>query len=280
MNQNKNYPMDDQPLVSVLMTAYNREKYIRDAVESVLASSYNNFELIIVDDGSSDSTVPIAREFAAKDPRVKVFINEHNLGDYPNRNQAASHARGKYIKYLDSDDMIYPYGLEAFVNFMEQNEDAAMGICYKKNISHQPFPLVMKPSESLRYHFFKDSFLDCGPTGTIIRRDRFQQLGGFSGKRMIGDLEFGLKVAARHTIMLLPPALAFWRSHGDQEFVIGIKNDMYSSMYETVLTEQFRDITDTVLTSEERDGIFRQLSRSARIAGAKKFIKKILYFRK
>ena len=76
------------PLVSILMTCYNREKYIGEAIESVLASSYTNLELIIVDDHSSDNTVGIARAYAAKDSRVNVYVNELNLGDYPNRNKA------------------------------------------------------------------------------------------------------------------------------------------------------------------------------------------------
>src|SRR5690348_3619706 len=73
------------PIVSVLMTAYNREKYISQAIESVLRSSLTNFELIIVDDVSKDRTVEIARNYAAKDNRVLVFVNEKNLGDYGNR---------------------------------------------------------------------------------------------------------------------------------------------------------------------------------------------------
>src|SRR5690606_2521559 len=98
------------PLVSVLMTVYNREKYIAEAIKSVLASTYQNWELIIVDDQSMDNSVAIAQSFAQKDPRIQVHVNKENLGDYPNRNRAASYAKGKYLKYVDSDDLIYPYG--------------------------------------------------------------------------------------------------------------------------------------------------------------------------
>src|ERR1017187_1015293 len=118
----------DSPLVSVLMTAYNREKYIGEAIESVLASSYADFELIIVDDCSTDSTVAIARSYEARDKRIKVFVNEKNLGDYVNRNEAAKFGSGKYLKYVDSDDLIYPYGLDVMVKAMEQFPDAALGI--------------------------------------------------------------------------------------------------------------------------------------------------------
>src|SRR5437764_11938447 len=77
------------PLLSVLMTAYNREKYISQAIESVLRSSFADFELIIVDDVSKDNTVGIARNYAHQDKRISVVVNEKNLGDYGNRNKAA-----------------------------------------------------------------------------------------------------------------------------------------------------------------------------------------------
>jgi glycosyltransferase involved in cell wall biosynthesis len=83
------------PLVSVLMTAYNRENYIVEAIESVLSSTYTNFELIVVDDGSTDNTVNIARGYAHKDDRIKVYVNTKNLGDYANRNNAAKKAKGE-----------------------------------------------------------------------------------------------------------------------------------------------------------------------------------------
>ena len=92
--------MEQNNLVSVLMTSYNREKYIAEAIESVLASSYTNFELIIVDDHSADNSFTIAKEFEKKDSRVRVFKNEKNLGDYPNRKYAASLATGKYLKFV------------------------------------------------------------------------------------------------------------------------------------------------------------------------------------
>lgn len=75
-----------RPLVSVLMTAYNRDKFIAEAIESVLASSFKDLELIIVDDCSTDKTLDIAKTFQQIDTRIKVFRNEENLGDYTNRN--------------------------------------------------------------------------------------------------------------------------------------------------------------------------------------------------
>src|SRR5579862_5201402 len=118
--------MSEMPLVSVLMTAYNREEFIAKAIQSILDSTYSNFELIVVDDCSTDSTIRIAKEYETKDKRIRVFLNEKNLGDYPNRNKAASYASGKYLKYVDSDDIIYPFGLAMMVNRMEAFPEAAI----------------------------------------------------------------------------------------------------------------------------------------------------------
>ncbi|MGN6475677.1 MAG: glycosyltransferase family 2 protein, partial [Flavipsychrobacter sp.] len=141
------------PLVSVLMTSYCREKYIANAIESVLASTYVNFELIIVDDGSTDKTVEIAQSYAAKDKRIKFFVNEKNLGDYPNRNRAASLASGKYLKYVDSDDYIYPHGLQVLVSMMEANPEAGWGLCSLIQDIRQPFPLLLSPKEAYEYNY-------------------------------------------------------------------------------------------------------------------------------
>ena len=99
------------PTVSVLMTSYNHEQYIGAAIESVLASTFADFELIVVDDCSLDQTAALAHQYARTDRRIHVVTNDKNLGDYPNRNQAASYATGTYLKYLDADDLLYPHSL-------------------------------------------------------------------------------------------------------------------------------------------------------------------------
>jgi glycosyltransferase involved in cell wall biosynthesis len=135
--------------VSILTTVYNRDKYIAACIESVLASTYQNWELIIVDDVSSDTSVAIARAYEQKDARIKVYVNDKNLGDYPNRNKAASYAKGKYIKYLDADDIIYPHGLEIMVNTMEQFPEAGLGISQKVVEDVKPYPFIMQPKETV-----------------------------------------------------------------------------------------------------------------------------------
>lgn len=208
--------MNDLPLVSVLMTAYNREKYIAEAIESVLASTYTNFELIIVDDGSKDSTVIIARSYEAKDSRVKVFVNEKNLGDYPNRNKAASYANGKYLKYLDSDDIIYPHGLEVMVRCMIKFPTAGLGLV-KLHTNESSLPIQLLPEETYFKNFTSNGILGNAPGSAIILKEAFEKVGKFSGRRYIGDNELWFKISAEYPIVLIPGYLGWVRKHEHQE---------------------------------------------------------------
>ena len=92
------------PLVSIIMPAFNREKFIAEAIKSVLAQSFTNYELIVIDDGSTDRTLSVTNQFKS-DPRIKLVKNEKNLGIASTRNKALQMARGVYIAPLDSDDV-------------------------------------------------------------------------------------------------------------------------------------------------------------------------------
>ncbi len=206
------------PLVSVLMTAYNREKYIAEAIESVLNQTYKNWELIIVDDRSTDSTVDIANHYANLDPRIRVYVNEKNLGDYPNRNRAASYARGKYLKYVDADDMLYPFGLEQLVYYMEQFPGAGYGLCSLPQDRQRIYPFQLSPREAYRRHYIEDKWIfHKAPLSSIIRREAFEAVGGFSGKPYLGDMELWLTLSQRFPVVLMPHGIVWYRIHNDQQ---------------------------------------------------------------
>ena len=210
--------MTNQPLVSVLMTVYNRQKYIVEAIESVLASSYQNLELIIVDDQSKDRSVEIARCYEVKDKRVKVYINEQNLGDYLNRNKAASFAEGKYLKYVDADDMIYPYGLEQLVFYMEQFPEAGYGLCSLEQDEKQIFPFQLSPIEAYqRNYIHKNSLFHKAPLSAIINREKFNAIGGFTGKQHLGDFELWHLLSQQFPVVLMPHGIVWYRVHDDQQ---------------------------------------------------------------
>lgn len=107
-------------LVSIIMPSYNTAKYIGDSIKSVLAQTYGNWELIIVDDCSTDNTDEIVKEFLS-DERIKYLKNEKNSGAAISRNYALREAKGKWIAFLDSDDLWLPEKLEKQLAFMVEN---------------------------------------------------------------------------------------------------------------------------------------------------------------
>jgi len=230
--------MTENPMVSVLMTSYNREKYIGFAIESVLASDYDDFELIITDDRSSDRTLEIAEGFAKRDSRLRVFQNEQNLGDYPNRNKAASHAKGKYLKYVDADDYIYPGGLGTLVEMMERFPDAGFGLCSLEQDEARPFPFQLSPAEAYAYHYKGPGLFHKAPLSSIIRTGAFNKVGGFANARMVGDFEMWHRLALQFPVVLMPQGIVWYRKHGEQEMSSYQK---YLSAYESIRVKYLRD---------------------------------------
>lgn len=239
------------PLISVLMTVYNREKYIAVAIESVMSSTYQNWELIIVDDRSKDESVAIANTFKVKDDRIKVFVNEQNLGDYPNRNQAASYAKGKYLKYVDADDMIYPHGLELLVYYMEQFPDAGYGLCSLAQDKFKKFPFQLKPQEAYHRHYFEQQLFHKAPLSAIINKKVFDEQGGFTGKRMLGDFEMWHLLSQKHPVVLMPHGIVWYREHDEQEMAHHRSDPMQPFRY-LILAEQLVASEKCPLTEDER----------------------------
>ncbi|WP_434037647.1 glycosyltransferase family 2 protein [Formosa sp. 4Alg 33] len=247
-----------EPLVSVLMTVYNREKYIAEAIESVLASTYQNWELIIVDDRSKDSSVEIANSFKGKDNRVKVYINEVNLGDYPNRNQAASYAKGKYIKYVDADDKIYPFGLEQLVFFMEQFPEAGYGLCSLAQDKSKMYPFQLDPMEAYYRHYFEQQLFHKAPLSAIIKKDSFEKAGRFSGKRMLGDFEMWHVLSQKFPVVLMPQGIVWYREHDEQEMSLHRSDPMQPFRYK-LLAEKLLTSDKCPLTGEDKEKAIKKV---------------------
>jgi glycosyltransferase involved in cell wall biosynthesis len=200
------------------MTAYNRQQFIAEAIESVLRSTFQNWELIIVDDGSKDNTVTIAKSYEANDERIKVYINEKNLGDYPNRNKAASYAKGKYLKYIDSDDCIFPEALKDIVTYMEHHPVAGWGISnFLHGLDEGILPVQLDNIGAYEFHYFKHPIFFASPGLTVISRNAFEAVGGFSEKRMVSDFEMWHKLSTHSPLLLMPGNMIYIREHAGQE---------------------------------------------------------------
>ncbi|WP_088032400.1 glycosyltransferase family 2 protein [Evansella clarkii] len=122
MTNDNELNLDD--LVSIITPAYNSEKFIRHTIDSVLAQTYSNWEMIVVDDCSTDRTVEIVTEFMEKDNRIKLVQLKENKGPALTRNTAIKYARGRYLAFLDSDDQWLPEKLQRQLVFMKKNDIA------------------------------------------------------------------------------------------------------------------------------------------------------------
>lgn len=108
-------------LVSIIMPSFNCGKYISDSINSIQAQTYPNWELIIVDDCSSDNTIPVISTYMNCDKRIRLIQNQINCGTAASRNKALKEAKGRWIAFLDSDDLWEPRKLERQISFMEAN---------------------------------------------------------------------------------------------------------------------------------------------------------------
>ena len=207
------------------MTAYNRENFIAEAIESVLSQSYHNFELIILDDCSNDKTVEIIERFANSDTRVKYFINEKNIGDYPNRNKAASLATGDFIMYVDSDDSIKSNAIAYIVESFRKYPTALHSAIYYE--SDLIDPSVLCSDFAIRNHYFKNNSLAGGPGSRVFKKQFFDELGGYPEKYgPANDMYFNVLTTSKAPILMLPYPYLNYRIHDSQE-----KNNEFAYLY-------------------------------------------------
>lgn len=121
--ENKTCKIEKSPMISVIMSTYNRENYLPVAMESILNQTYTDFEFIIIDDASTDNTAKLLQEYQEKDSRIVVISNPQNLGYNKNLTTGFKLAKGKYLARMDDDDISLPTRFEKQVDFLEKNPD-------------------------------------------------------------------------------------------------------------------------------------------------------------
>lgn len=115
-------PKSENELVSIVMPTYNSARYVAESIESILAQTYTDWELLVTDDASGDDTREIVRSYAARDPRIRLFTLQSNSGAGPARNNSICRAKGRYIAFCDSDDTWLPHKLERQMAFIKEKK--------------------------------------------------------------------------------------------------------------------------------------------------------------
>ena len=204
------------PLVSIVIPTYNRWPMVGEAVNSVLGQSYKEFELIVVDDGSTDMTVALLRR---RDRRLTI-VSQPRAGVAAARNAGVAMCRGKYIAFLDSDDLWLPSKLAIQAEFMEQTPGAAIcqteEIWIRNGMRVNPKVKHRKPAGDI----FRRSLELClvSPSAVIITRELFYRAGRFDETFPVcEDYDLWLRIAVEHPISLIDTPLVIKRGgHADQ----------------------------------------------------------------
>lgn len=205
--------MTNKPLVSILIPSYNHSNYIEEAINSVLNQTYSQIELIVIDDGSNDTSVSIIQNLKLK--KEFIFITRKNKGLSQTINEALSISNGKYFSICASDDKLDIQKIEKQLVFLENNLEYAM--CYSKVIEFDNDGKEKKIDYYINHtgHIFKDllknNFI---PAVTqLIRKDVFGHIGLFNEKSYIEDWEMWLRISKHFKIGFVDEYLAYYRKH-------------------------------------------------------------------
>lgn len=222
----------DKPLVSIGLPVYNGENFIREAIDSILAQTFKDFELIISDNTSTDKTEEICREYAAKDRRISYYRNEQNLGPAWNYNRVFELSSGKYFKWAAHDDVCAPEFLERCVEVLEQ--DASIVLCHPKTKVIDPYGKViknyskeransLKPEERFRDNVFMP---ECYEIFGLIRSSALRKTS-LIGSYAHGDGILLAKLGFMGRFYEFPEYLFLSRDHSQQSMKIAKANYMH-----------------------------------------------------
>ena len=210
------------PVVSMVTPVYNRAKFIGQAIESVTGGKFEDFEYIIIDNGSTDDTREVVKEYAAKDSRIRLIENDINRIAY-SLNLGVKNARGKYISQLDSDDLYTPDTLQSLVNFMEET-NCGLGISYYSLIDEDGNDLpefgIIKHLEYSRNNILR---VDGAGAARMWRKSAIDELGGFDAEDLVDygeDYDLYVKMGERYLIGRVHEALYKYRRHPDNSDIL------------------------------------------------------------
>lgn len=211
---------DKFPLVSVIIPAYNAEAFIGETIESVLAQTYRNFEVVVIDDGSQDRTGEIVQKFSERDSRIRL-IQQPNAGVVSSRNRAIELAEGELIAPLDSDDIWMPENLEKQVHYMMKS-DSSVGVVYAWS-----FDIDEQSNPTGEFHAFTIEgnvygtllcrFFLGNASSSLIRKTCLEKVGLYRTQKDLPqgceDWELYLRLAECYQFKAVPQFLIAYRKH-------------------------------------------------------------------
>ena len=280
------------PEISAIMSVYNGEAYLKEAIESVINQTFRNWELIIINDCSTDSTGEILTDFALRDNRIKVHTNEVNLKLPASLNKAISLCSGKYIARMDADDICLPDRFEKQYKFMEENSDVALSSCRFMTVKNGVYASGGAggrcDNEALRA-----MLLVANPIlhpGVIAKAEVMKKLNYDTTLTCTEDLELWTRmVMENQKIQILPECLLIYRLHDKQitsttldrqhTEVLRIQNKYYLTLLQE-MDEEMQEFYISGIYFKERTDIdkFLKYANWLKSAAAKNFDKNAINY--
>jgi len=220
--------MKNNPLVSVIIPAYNHEMYIEEALQSVINQTYKNIEFIVIDDGSTDRTAEIIEKFIKNNQDENIqFIRKQNEGICKTMNRGLAMATGDYVAFLASDDKWIENKLEAQIDFMENNKNIGL-VCSDAYFTkfNQDTNLKWSNYKAGMDQYFKKGIQNCNmhevllarpllcAVTVMLRREIFNEVDYFDEQLPGEDTDMWLRVARQYPIGYINQPLVYYRMHG------------------------------------------------------------------
>ncbi len=210
--------LDQSPEISIIMPTYNHARYIGEAIDSVFSQTYDNYELIIIDNYSTDETVEVVKSYQSSKIKLIQFLNNGIIA--ASRNVGIRTSKGKYIAFLDSDDLWLPEKLAGQVEYMEKHTDLALVYGLVKYIGNPLFEgrLVIQPKDTVSSSTFEELFI-CNSIvcmTAMVRASSLQRIGLFNEDPNFvsaEDWDLWLRFAHDYKIGFIPEVLGFYRVH-------------------------------------------------------------------
>jgi len=196
------------------MSVYNGQKYLRQAIDSVLNQSFRDFEFIIIDDGSTDKSPQILAKYQNKDSRIRV-VHQRNLGLTKSLNKAIKLARGKYLARIDADDLAYDSRFEKQVRFLEKHPKIGL-IGSRVNIIDEKGKIIGKLSYPIEDHVIRKHLIWHNPfchSSVMLRKEVIKKTGSYSESFICAqDYDLWMRISKYTQLANLPEILGAWRS--------------------------------------------------------------------
>lgn len=223
--------------ITVFIAVFNAEKYIKETIESVLNQTYKNFELLIIDDGSTDGSLEVISKY--NDPRIRFLCNSTNKGICYTRQRGLEEASGKYIAILDADDIMIPNRLELQYSFLEENLNYALCGSNAYFIDNNSKPVSHSYTTEKNKNLIKINLLLANQfinSSIMFRTETIKMIGGYI-KKTCEDYDLFVRVAEKYETTNLDEKLVKYRIHNESDS--RIRSKTYDIFIEEIVNYQY-----------------------------------------